>query len=274
MSKTDELGVRMKGYEGVASGRLLPKTPVIIRVDGKAFHTFTKKLNKPFDELLIDSMHQTLLYLCRNIGGCVLGYTQSDEINLLLQDYKSIETQPYFDYRIEKLCSVVASMATFAFNRAFQNYATDFYNTCSDSRSLFEENKERIEVLLHCCDVGALFDARAFNVPFSEVTNYFYWREKDAIRNAIEMVGHANFSTSQLHKVNCEGIKKKLLEEKGIDLDTFPTYLMRGVCCHKVGVPSFSLDGKPIMRTTWEIDVDIPVFVKEGRSYIEDKIGE
>ena len=88
------------------------------------------------------------------------------------------------------------------------------------------------------------------------------------------MVGHANFSTSQLHKVNCEGIKKKLLEEKGIDLDTFPTYLMRGVCCHKVGVPAFSLDGKPIMRTTWEIDVDIPVFVKEGRSYIEDKIGE
>ena len=269
----DELGKRMKKYENQSDRQLVRKQPVIIRVDGRAFHTFARELNKPFDDILIDSMQETMRYLCKNIGGCVLGYCQSDEISLLLQDYKNEETQPWFEYRVNKLCSVVASMATFAFNRFFENNVSDFYDKCAKNEEEFEKNKNRIEVLLRCCDKGALFDARAFTLPFYEVTNYFYWREADAMRNSIEMVGHANFSQKQLHKVNAEGIKK-MLAEKGIDYDKIPTYKRRGVCCFKTKIPSFSQDGHTVLRTVWVNDIDIPVFKGSGREYIESKIGD
>lgn len=265
----DELGKRMKAYENESDKKLVKKLPVIIRVDGRAFHTFARKLEKPFDDILIDSMQETMRYLCRHVAGCVLGYCQSDEISLLIQDYKNEETQAWFEYRVNKLCSVVASMATFAFNRAFENSVTEFYNDCIDN----EENDNRMKVLLECCDKGALFDARAFTLPFNEVTNYFYWREADAMRNSVEMVGFANFSAKQLHKVNTDGIKKMLLE-KGIDYDKIPVYKQRGTCCIKTKMPSLSQDNKPIMRTVWVIDIDIPIFKGEGREYIESKIGD
>ena len=267
----DELGKRMKAYEDECNRKLVKKLPVIIRIDGRAFHTFTKNLEKPFDDLLIDSMQETMRYLCKNIGGCVLGYCQSDEISLLLQDYKNEETQPWFEYRLNKLCSVAASMATFAFNRAFENSTMEYIDNVHISDS--SEFMDRLNVLTKCCEKGAMFDARAFTLPFNEVTNYFYWREADAMRNSVEMVGHANFSAKQLHKVNNDGIKKMLLEN-GIDYDKIPTYKQRGVCCIKTKMPSFSPDGKPVMRTVWVNDIDIPIFKGEGREYIESKIGD
>ena len=273
MPVQDELGKRMKKYENQSDRQLVKKQPVIIRVDGRSFHKFAKKLNKPFDDILIDSMHDTMLYLCRNVGGCVLGYCQSDEISLLLQDYKNEETQPWFEYRINKLCSVTAAMATLAFNRAFENYVSDFYNTCSDSKALFEENEERLKTLFDCCDKGAVFDARAFTLPFNEVTNYFYWREADAMRNSIEIIGHHYFTPKELYKVNTDGIKKMLFE-KGIDYDNIPIYKQRGVCCFKSKMPSIGYGGKSVLRTAWVLDIDIPVFKGSGREYIESKIGD
>lgn len=275
MGKTnDELGQRMKAYEKEGTMKLTKKLPVIIRIDGRAFHTFTRKLQKPFDDILMDSMVKTMEYLCKNVGGCVLGYCQSDEISLLVQDYRYEDTMPWFDYRVDKLCSITASLATFAFNRAFQSYTTDFYDFCSADANSFRENEERIKNLLDCCDKGAVFDARAFNLPFEEVTNYFYWREIDAIRNSIEMVGHANFSQKELHKVNCYGIKAKLLAEKGIDYDKLPIPKQRGTCCIKAKIPAFTPDGHPILKTCWVTDINIPVFRCEGREYIESKIGD
>lgn len=271
----DELGKRMKAYENESNMKLVKKLPVIIRVDGRAFHTFARKLEKPFDDLLIESMQETMRYLCKHVAGCVLGYCQSDEISLLVQDYKNEETQAWFEYRVNKLCSVTASMATFAFNRAFENRVADFYNNWSvgDYREDFAKDNARLDILADCCEKGALFDARAFTLPFNEVTNYFYWREADAMRNSVEMVGHANFSAKQLHKINNDGIKKMLLE-KGIDYDKIPTYKQRGTCCIKTKMPSFSQDNKPIMRTVWVVDIDIPIFKGDGREYIESKIGD
>ena len=271
----DALGKRMKAYENESNRKLVKKLPVIIRVDGKSFHSFSKNLEKPFDDLLIDSMHDTMSYLCKHIAGCVLGYCQSDEISLLLQDYKNEETQPWFEYRVNKLCSIVASMATFAFNRSFDNKVANFYNYWSQGnyRENYKSDEKYLNFLLDCCDKGALFDARAFTLPFNEVTNYFYWREADAMRNSVEMVGHANFSAKQLHKVNNDGIKKMLLE-KGIDYDKIPTYKQRGVCCIKTKMPAFTRDGHPTTKTTWVLDINIPVFKGDGREYIESKIGD
>lgn len=115
----DALGDRMKKYEYVSRTYLTPRTPVIIRIDGKAFHTFTRGFQKPFDGVLVKTMQETMKFLCENIQGCVLGYTQSDEITLVLVDYKKINSCAWFDYNIQKCASVAASMATMAFNKFF-----------------------------------------------------------------------------------------------------------------------------------------------------------
>lgn len=119
MDKTT-IGDRMKNnYENITRYYLTRRMPVIIRIDGKAFHTFTRGFKKPFDDILVKTMQDTMKYLCENIQGCVLGYTQSDEISLVLTDYAELTTDAWFGNNLQKMCSVSASMATMAFNKFF-----------------------------------------------------------------------------------------------------------------------------------------------------------
>ena len=121
MPVNDALGKRMKEYyEQVPKTRLVRRMPVAIRLDGKAFHTFTRGFKKPFDDILIKSMQETMKKLCESIQGCVIGYTQSDEITLILQDYKELETAAWFDYEVQKMCSIAASMCTLYFNQILE----------------------------------------------------------------------------------------------------------------------------------------------------------
>ena len=155
MALRDELGIRMKNfYESVPKTKLLRRTPVAIRIDGKAFHSFTRGMKKPFDFILIESMQKTMQYLCENIQGCVLGYTQSDEITLLLIDYKRLNSDAWFDYEVQKMCSIAASMATMAFNRYF-----------AEAAAAAMEDGVYAEALQKAVQKGAMFDARCFNVP-------------------------------------------------------------------------------------------------------------
>ena len=127
MPVNDDLGTRMKTfYESTPKIHLMHRCPVAIRLDGRAFHTFTKGFQKPFDEILMKSMQETMQYLCENIQGCVFGYTQSDEITLVLVDYKNLTSTAWFDYDIQKVCSIAASMATMAFNNIFSKYVKKF----------------------------------------------------------------------------------------------------------------------------------------------------
>ena len=124
----DDFGKRMKeNYENVSKTRLVRRMPVAIRIDGKAFHTFTRGFKKPFDWILIESMQETTKYLCENIQGCVFGYTQSDEITLILIDYDKLETCAWFDYEVQKLCSIAASMATMKFNKVFDEKTNEYW---------------------------------------------------------------------------------------------------------------------------------------------------
>lgn len=113
MSNTkDSLGDRMKGYENISRNYLTRRIPAIIRIDGKAFHTFTRGMKKPFDRILMSVMQDVMKYLCENIQGCVFGYAQSDEITLVLTDYEKITTDAWFGYNIQKMSSIAASMAS------------------------------------------------------------------------------------------------------------------------------------------------------------------
>ena len=178
------LGDRMKGYENITRNHLISRMPVILRLDGRAFHTFTKGFDKPYDRIFAKAMERTMWYLCENIQGCVLGYTQSDEITLVLVDYQELNTSSWFDNNIQKMVSVAASMATLEFNRRFSSLTSGY-------GGYVHEKAE---------NMGATFDCRAFNVPKDEVTNCVLWRQQDAIRNSIQALGQAHFSHKELHK--------------------------------------------------------------------------
>ena len=274
MPVNDELGKRMKEfYETIPKTRLMRRCPVCIRIDGRAFHSWTKGFNKPFDEILIKSMQDTMKYLCENVQGVVLGYCQSDEISLILVDYKKLNSSAFFDYEVQKVCSTTASMATMAFNKIFNENTLNFI-----SPEIFEDEKLKKICASHAeaVEKGAMFDSRCFNIPKEEVTNYAYWRQLDATRNSIQMVGQANFSHKELQNKSCNDIQDMLMTQKGINWNDLPTYQKRGSCCIKE-VYYTDKDGNEIYkeridavkRTRWIIDRDIPIFKNEGRDYIE-----
>ena len=271
----DDLGTRMKTfYEQIPKTKLMRRTPVIIRIDGKAFHTFTRGFQKPFDEVFIKTMQETTKYLCENIQGCVLGYTQSDEISLVLVDYQRFETSAWFDYEIQKMCSIAASMATMVFNKFFENNVDDYRFSKWDGVSKYEEGTEEyIKTLLKAVEKGAMFDARVFNIPKEEVTNCIYWRQLDASRNSIQMVGQANFSHKELQNKSCNDIQDMLMLQKNINWNDFPTYQKRGTCVVKEYYveenPNEKGNNTEIERSRWIIDKNIPIFKGEGREYID-----
>ena len=267
MPVNDELGKRMKEfYESVPKTRLVRRIPVAIRIDGKAFHTFTRGFQKPFDEVLGRAMRETMRYLCENIQGCVLGYTQSDEITLILIDYKKLTSSAWFDYEVQKMCSIAASMATMAFNKFFYDNIDTDSEYAGSHYSAWEK--------------GAMFDARVFNIPKEEVANLIYWRQLDATRNSIQMVGQANFSHNELHGKSCNEIQDMLMVQKGINWNDFPTHQKRGTCViHDGNVCTHSEpDGKggvktgTLQRPHWIIDKEIPIFKGEGRYYVDSLI--
>ena len=275
----DALGDRMKGYENVNRNYLTRRVPVIIRIDGRAFHTFTRGFKRPFDEILVKSMQETMKYLCENIQGCVLGYTQSDEITLVLIDYKRLDSCAWFDYNIQKMASIAASMATMAFNKFFK-VAVDEYFTSNKlvtvlTKADLDYNNELTRyysVLDKAINKGAMFDARCFNIPKDEVCNCVLWRQNDATRNSIEMVGHANFSQKQLHQKSCNEIQDMLMVQCSINWNDFPVNLKRGSCCIREQYSIEGSDGKSVVRSKWTIDNNIPIFKGEGREYIEKLI--
>lgn len=276
----DDLGCRMKTfYEQIPKTKLMRRCPVAIRIDGRAFHTFTRGFQKPFDEVLIKSMQETMKYLCENIQGCVLGYTQSDEITLILVDYKKLTSSAWFDYEVQKICSIAASMSTMAFNNIFSKYVNEFdlelaYN---DNGIDTEENRKLWEIYKKAINKGAMFDARCFNIPKEEVTNLVYWRQLDASRNSIQMVGQANFSHKELQNKSCNDIQDMLMTQKGINWNDLPTYQKRGSCCvrNKIVIESDGVVETIQLRDTskseneWVIDTEIPIFKGEGREYID-----
>lgn len=174
--KHDSLGDRIKSqYEDRYRISLPRRTYTIVRVDGKAFHSYTRGLEKPYDAKLMECMDRAALALCKEAAGAEMAFVQSDEISLLLTDFRKIDTHAWFDGNLQKLVSVCASVATMEFNQAV------------------------VELGLPK-QPNALFDARVFIIPDPvEVDNYFRWRQKDAERNSVAMLAQSYASQKQLH---------------------------------------------------------------------------
>ncbi|MGD1416419.1 tRNA(His) guanylyltransferase Thg1 family protein [Bacillus stercoris] len=236
----DKFGDRMKGYENAYRTHLPKRIPVIIRIDGKTFHTYTRGMEKPFDEYLSDAMWRTCIYLAQNIMGCKLAYTQSDEISLLLTNYDKLTTEAWFDNNLQKLVSVSASLATAKFNEIM--------------RLKYPEKQL------------ALFDARAWVLPKDEVCNYFLWRQQDATKNSISMVAQANFPHKQLQGLNGGQLQDKLYLEKEINWNDLPTWQKRGACIKK-----HYYEKNGALRSEWDVDLETPIF-SQDREYVEQYV--
>lgn len=270
MATKDSLGDRMKEfYENRAKHYLPRKVPVMIRLDGRSFHSFTKGFYRPYDEVFHNAMNATLLYLCKNIQGCKFGYTQSDEISLVLIDLDTLTTDGWFDYGVQKMCSVAASMATLEFNRQFREQVSEWYLRLAITEqpdNLLDAHGAAYDKAINR---GAMFDARVFSIPEEEVANAFIWRQQDATRNAIQMLGQAHFSHKQLEGRSCNDIQDMLFLEKNINFNDMPIEFKRGVCCYRKEVPC--IDRLIGYKKEWILDKECPIF-SQDRNYIEQHI--
>jgi tRNA(His) 5'-end guanylyltransferase len=197
-SDKTSLGDRMKRYEQATFTVLPRRTYTVIRVDGKAFHTYLRGAQRPFDEQFAGDMDATAQALCKEISGAVFAYAQSDEISVLATDFGSQQTEPWFAGEVQKIVSISASVATAALNARRPGRT-------------------------------ALFDARVFTIADPvEVANYFLWRQRDAVRNSIAMAAQAHFSHRELHGVNTGQMQELLWSQRGVNWNDYPDGFKRG----------------------------------------------
>ncbi len=243
----DGLGDRMKrDYENRTRILLPRRTYTVIRVDGKAFHSYTRGCRRPFDEELMAAMDAAMLGLCDNIEGAKLGYVQSDEISLILTDFGSTHTEAWFDGNLQKVASISASLATAHFNQA----------------RLSQGN-----------NAMAIFDSRAFTIPDPvEVENYLIWRQQDASRNSVSMTAQAHFSHKELQGKSGDAMQEMLWQERGVNWNDMPPGFKRGRCAVRREIAkdvefTDKRTGKTrtienVTRSAWQLEVP-PIFTQE-----------
>lgn len=252
----DSLGDRIKSYEDSYRLSLPIRMPVILRIDGKAFHTYTRQCKKPVDQGLVDCMNATAKELCEHIQGTKLAYVQSDEISLLLTNYDSLYTQSWFDNNLQKMVSVSAGIAS----------------------STFTVNSWRIWMGGVMAPVGlesikpAVFDSRAFVLPKEEVVNYFLWRQQDATRNSVQMLARSLYSHKECENKNNSELQEMIFR-KGVNWNDCPIPQKRGRCITKISTikPSYNPKTEQTVmseRSEWVVDNNIPIF-SENRDYIQ-----
>lgn len=258
--KEDSLGHRMKQYEGVPKNYLMLGCPKAIRLDMRAGHTFCRDFKRPFDDVFSTCMLQASKKLCEEIPGVVMAYTQSDEISLIINDVtKNGQINCFFDGNVEKIVSISASICSVEFNRKYDEILRNM--PTSKDKEIYEKQAWK-----------AHFDSRVWTLPnLMEVHNYILWRQQDATRNSIQMVGHANFTDSELYKKNTSDIQDMLMLQKGINWNNFPVKYKRGAIILKeqyekeVTLPNGEVIPN-VKRNRWT-EAEIPILTQD-LSYI------
>jgi tRNA(His) 5'-end guanylyltransferase len=232
---SNSLGDRMKRYEEVTQLHLTRRVPVILRVDGRAFHTMTSRFfKKGYDPEFVRFMQSIAFETMRTLQGCQFCYGQSDEINFLLTDYRTISTDPHFNYDLQKIVSTSAATATMYAMAWFRDFG---------------------------CVTGAVtFDARAFNIPLDDVNNYFLWRQRDATRNAISMWARKYLSHKECLNKSGDELQEVIFQKYEMNFNDLPTERKRGWCI----VPSRVNEDMSFQQC----DFDIPIF-SQDHNYIE-----
>ncbi len=264
ITRRDDLGDRMKRYEDVNRFKLPPRTYTLLRVDGRAFHTFTRGLAKPYDTYLMGIMDKVAIALCEEIAGAQFAYVQSDEISILAVDFLDIGSQPWFDGLVQKWCSVSAAIATMTFNSELMEISSP------DPMGNELPITKKLPV--------ATFDARVWTIPdHIEVENYFVWRQQDAVRNSVSMLARAYASHKQLHGKN-QAAQHDAIIAAGDNWAKHPARFKHGgIIRRKAAEVRAELALHPsnprseIRLSNWFMDTETPVFTKQ-RDYLRNMI--
>lgn len=219
---------------------LPPRLPVIIRLDGRAFHTFTRRpaiketeYQGPWSLRMHQAMTKAAEAVLRDVSGALITYVQSDEITVLVYN-ANLDSEPWFGNQVQKICSLTASAATAAFNRSFRDLDIP----------------------------DATFDSRCFVIPLEDVNNNFLWRQRDATTNSIQMLAQHHFSRKQLFGRNSNDQQDMLMLE-GINWNDIPTWQKRGWCVCRFREERTSPDGSVHYRTAIRPDLEIPIFSQD-----------
>ena len=259
----DDLGTRIKEYyEDRTKTYLTRRTYTVLRLDGRSFSSYTSKLNKPFDDDFLEDMDETAKYLCSQVQGAKFGFTQSDEISLVLTDFDKLTTNAWFDGAVQKIVSIAAALATAKFNQLRRNRDESYANNL------------------------ATFDCRVFTIPeIDEVVNYCLWRQLDGTRNSISMASQSLYSSNELKYVKSVD-KRQMMLEKGIDWDDYSNGIKYGRAI--IRKEFYMLSDKKsepipyleqiipegyirIMKHVWVVDKNTPKF-NQDRDYIIEKL--
>lgn len=229
--REDELGDRMKAAEQLTRSILPRRTYTVLRLDGRAFHSYTRGLSRPYDLEFMADMDAVAVTLAEQVAGCRLGYVQSDEISLVLTDFTVAGTQPWFDGQVQKIVSVAAGLA---------------------SARLTQRRPDQL----------GMFDARVFTLPdLVDVADYLTWRQRDCVRNSVSMAAQAHFSHGSLHGVGTRAMRERLLSEAGVDWENYPAGFRLGRAVVKVseaGTVTYTRKDteqqhtQDVVRTRWE----------------------
>ena len=251
---TTSLGNRQKRYEQASQTYFTRRVPVIVRCDGNCFSSWTKGLERPFDENFRKCMEYATFMLCKEMSGARLGYTQSDEITVVLVDYQTYETEPWFDYKKDKVISMAATICSSAFNWACLKYLPEHVKKKGFAR----------------------FDARAFNIPVDDVVNNFIWRQRDCEKNSIQSLARSHFSQKQLFKKNTSDMQDMLMLEKGVNWNNVETKYKRGMAVYKMSQKKIVVNRKTseeeeVLRSRWFLDYQMPIISKD-QDFVNKKI--
>lgn len=284
----DSLGDRMKRYELSTRQNLMRRTYTLLRIDGKAFHTYTKGLKRPFDDGLIDDMDAAAIYACKKIQGAVMAYVQSDEITIVITDFEKITTDAWFDNNVQKMVSVSASLVTSEFNRLRLKRA--LHDKLYDPEFPGNIDCHALDDFLTKFKT-AEFDSRVWQMPtYDEVCNNLIWRQQDATRNSISSVAQSLYSHKELEGKDGNQ-KQEMIFQKGINWDSYPSKYKRGRVMKQVtyingvvgtlfnvddmgtyyNTPELGNNAVPlpedaIVRKKWE-SVECPIFTQD-RSFL------
>lgn len=257
--RLDTLENRMLYYRGLTDYKLIPKSYVILMLDGRSFSKFCKKFNKPYDVDFIGMMNETAKHLCKNIEGCKFAYTQSDEISLVLTDFDTPLTESWFGYRLTKVLSIAASIATSKFNQLMVLRALETPCSPNDMKDIIKDIKL------------AEFDCKAWNVPtYNDVFAWFLYRQIDCVRNSKQMLAQTFFSQKELNGLHTDECIKKVKDELNVGWDDFNEGMKYGRFVYKKQVFKATEEGTRYCRNEWCAIEAFPLFEEYGKTKFKE----
>ena len=256
-------------YESDSFDFLKRNMPIIIQIRLENYEKFIEKFLKPFDRLYVDSIQETLKHLCENISDCVFGYATEYSYTIVVCPSQNDEHIIGYNYDIQRMSTLAASMATLQFNRIFEKKAKTYVMNGTNFDKTFKLNA--MQVYVSSIEKGAAFSARCFNISKEGIYEYLHQQQKSCIENGIYEMGKTYLTESELEENSSGRVQFMVYEKEKINFDNYPTDYKRGTACYRKKA-DFEESEASGQEQIWFIDKNMPMLKKENEEFIEQFI--